>query len=59
MIVGDCPHCKNTFMISIGLTNHYSKQKCKSCKKIFWVFHSRLTPKAYTKRPDGIKKVRP
>lgn len=51
MIFGDCPYdeCDGSHAIpSAEHTPAFSKEKCETCGRDYWLYHSRLVPKAYT-----------
>jgi len=48
MITGECPYCEGV------VTNYmpdespaFSKQECPTCKKTYWMMHSRIESIAY------------
>lgn len=51
MIFGDCPYedCDGTH--AIAGTEHtpaFSKETCDKCGRMYWMYHSRFEPQAYT-----------
>jgi uncharacterized protein with PIN domain len=50
MIFGECPHCSG------AVANHIADKCpalecliCEHCGKEYWLYHSRIDPKAYTR----------
>lgn len=49
MIIGSCPYCDAPTMTACAPeTPAVSKEECSGCKSKYWLYHSRLEPKAYT-----------
>ena len=51
MIIGECPYegCDGFHMIPIAdKTPAFSKEKCETCGREYWLMHSRINPKAFT-----------
>lgn len=49
MIMGQCPYCDSSIMTPLAPDPlpRFSKEICDTCKKEYWLKHSRYDPIAY------------
>jgi len=48
MIIGECPYCDELIINACAeKTPCFSKEICRSCRKEYWLRHSRVDPEAY------------
>lgn len=50
MIIGNCPTCEALTMNAIAdrPLPCFQKCTCEECGQVYWLYHSRLDPEAYT-----------